>query len=471
MKRIICAVLGVLLITVSASAQVCVDITERMNDGNAAQREAITARVKQLRDQGRDVYVTAKSTYSTIHAVCKPVPPPGPVDCQVSTWTCAAPVWGACVAGTQTGTQQCTRTVITQPANGGAACPALNEVRTVTQACTVTPPPTQCADGIDNDKDGLVDVNDPGCSGASDNDETNPTTPPSGDVVILDDAEYDMPRTGGTDAPFRAKGWNGAKTTGLGGNGAGGYIYTVTTIPGFTGTFPGGGSRVLALEARPTTSGGQTDFYLQLGNENTPDKIPSDVWIQFWVYPQDHAASGQASLHWNRNKFLYFARQTYPSHDHQYMVNATATSSNPLNLGHTIPSPGFYITTSSADGGTTLNYTGPGADPHTANIIGPQTTDGYIPPNRWTLIKMHYTPAGSWEMWTRTTTTPFVKVADWRNGVGGLTWTVPNTSGHRMMRMPTTVGHASGDPTQAFDYWLYMDDFMITRTEASLRVY
>jgi len=298
--------------------------------------------------------------------------------------------------------------------------------------------------------------------------------PPSGqDVVILDRFEYDTPRNATNDAAFRAAGWNNAKTSPASGSGAGGYIYTTTSIPGYAGAFPGGGSRVLALEARPTLSGGQTDFYLQLGNENTADKIPGDVWIQFWVYPQDHLASGQRSRHGNRNKFLYLSRQTYPSHDHQWMASTTTSTYNPLNLGHAGPyTPGFHITVSSASGGSNLLYSGPNADPYTASSIGPQSREGYIPPNRWTLVKMHFTPAGSWEMWVRTLTTPWVKVADFRNGVRGLTWQVPaaQQSGHRMLRMPTTVGHAS-DPSQGFDYWMYLDDFIIARRESALPVY
>ena len=35
-----------------------------------------------------------------------------------------------------------------------------------------TPPPALCADGIDNDQDGLIDLNDPGCSNAQDNSES-----------------------------------------------------------------------------------------------------------------------------------------------------------------------------------------------------------------------------------------------------------------------------------------------------------
>jgi len=41
-------------------------------------------------------------------------------------------------------------------------------------------PTTQCSDGIDNDGDSLVDLNDPGCANVEDNDETNG---PSGKVV------------------------------------------------------------------------------------------------------------------------------------------------------------------------------------------------------------------------------------------------------------------------------------------------
>jgi hypothetical protein len=44
------------------------------------------------------------------------------------------------------------------------------------------PPAAQCADGADNDGDGLVDLNDPGCTDTADNDETNappPSPPPS----------------------------------------------------------------------------------------------------------------------------------------------------------------------------------------------------------------------------------------------------------------------------------------------------
>src|SRR6185503_7179715 len=67
---------------------------------------------------------------------------PVPVNCVVSAWSAwaATDEWSACSAGTQTRAEQRTRTITTQPANGGTACPALSETRTVTQSCTVEPP-------------------------------------------------------------------------------------------------------------------------------------------------------------------------------------------------------------------------------------------------------------------------------------------------------------------------------------------
>jgi hypothetical protein len=41
-----------------------------------------------------------------------------------------------------------------------------------------TTTPAQCADAADNDGDGLIDLNDSGCSSPTDNDETNPPPPP-----------------------------------------------------------------------------------------------------------------------------------------------------------------------------------------------------------------------------------------------------------------------------------------------------
>ena len=59
------------------------------------------------------------------------------------------------------------------------------------------PPPAACADLVDNDHDGLVDLADPGCSGPSDTDETNaPPPPPAACADGTDndgDGEVDFP--------------------------------------------------------------------------------------------------------------------------------------------------------------------------------------------------------------------------------------------------------------------------------------
>ncbi|PIR83985.1 hypothetical protein COU18_01085 [Candidatus Kaiserbacteria bacterium CG10_big_fil_rev_8_21_14_0_10_51_14] len=46
-------------------------------------------------------------------------------------------------------------------------------------SASIGPAPSACSDGLDNDGDGLIDMNDPGCNDSSDTDETN-TAPSSG---------------------------------------------------------------------------------------------------------------------------------------------------------------------------------------------------------------------------------------------------------------------------------------------------
>ena len=77
-----------------------------------------------------------------------------PVDCVVSAWSnWIAGVWSTCYGGQQSRTETRTRTVMTQPVNGGTACPVLTETRTVAQTCGSEQPslswspPTQNTDG------------------------------------------------------------------------------------------------------------------------------------------------------------------------------------------------------------------------------------------------------------------------------------------------------------------------------------
>ena len=81
-------------------------------------------------------------------------PPPPPVDCVLSPWSLqSAGPWGACQPnGTQARTETWARTVVTPPANGGAACGPLTETRIGTQSCVYVPPTpstgSPLADGV-----------------------------------------------------------------------------------------------------------------------------------------------------------------------------------------------------------------------------------------------------------------------------------------------------------------------------------
>ena len=292
-------------------------------------------------------------------------------------------------------------------------------------------------------------------------------------VVFFDGFEYAVNRT----APdvvqlFQSHGWSFAKTHPSGQ--ANGYLSTVTSIPGYSGPFPGtNSSRVLLLEALPGSLGGQTDFYLQYGGSAQPaNTIPGDVWIQFWMYPQYYG--NQLSRYGTRNKFLYVCNTDYPCHSHLWMVSQGAQTYDRVNaFPRGNPSQGdFFWNTSSASGVSQIINTR--GDEYTQDTMGQSNTTEWMRANRWTLVKMRFnttrTSGNSWETWLRPMGGSWTKVADWVGGTPGFTWNVPSESvgGHRVLRMPTTVG---GVTSQLYDYWLYMDDFVLATTEADLPVY
>lgn len=87
--------------------------------------------------------------YSTV----APDPVAQPVNCVVSAWGAwSDPEWLDCNGGMQTRALVRTRTIVTQPANGGTACPALVEASTQTRVCSGTAtlswtPPTHYTNG------------------------------------------------------------------------------------------------------------------------------------------------------------------------------------------------------------------------------------------------------------------------------------------------------------------------------------
>jgi hypothetical protein len=299
---------------------------------------------------------------------------------------------------------------------------------------------------------------------------------PRARVVFVDTFEYAVGRSDtSANSTFTSRGWSAAKTSQTE-SGARGYLYTTTSIPGFTGTFPGtGSSRVLAIEALPGTLQGQTDFYLQLGNGESAaydDYIPGDVWFQFWVYPQNYGS--QISRYGTRNKFLYACNGPYPCNSHLWLMgqgSPTYNANNQFPLGDPTAGQYFWNLTSAAGPGT-MSRTD---NPDNGNQIGAQNTSEWMRPNRWTLVKMHMnttsTSGNSWEVWLRPYGGAWTKVSDWVGGrTPGFTWNIPSSAvgGHRVLRMPTTIGAPT---SQWYDYWMYMDDFTMATTEQDLTVY
>jgi hypothetical protein len=97
----------------------------------AAHAEA--ERVGLTRTTGAAVY-TCITRFNVI-GTFKASPPP-PVDCVVSEWGAwSDPAWLACADGMQSRTIFRARTIVTQPANGGVACPSLVETQPQTRVC------------------------------------------------------------------------------------------------------------------------------------------------------------------------------------------------------------------------------------------------------------------------------------------------------------------------------------------------
>jgi hypothetical protein len=291
-------------------------------------------------------------------------------------------------------------------------------------------------------------------------------------LVFSDNFDYAVGRNDTSAVQtFQSHGWNWAKTEQTAS--ANGYLYTVASIPGYTGPFPGGGSRVLAIEALPGTFGGQTDFYLQYGSENAPaNTIPGNVWFQYWIYVNHFGT--QLSQIGSRDKFLYPCNGSYPCNTGKWIHQIGADTNNPHGatpLG--VPSNGDFWLASRDNQVGTVTYTQSSAGDQ--NKMGQQNIGTWVRSNTWTLVKLHWNTSASnvsWEAWLTPQGQPTVKVVEWISGVTpGFTWTIPpeHIGGHRVLRMPTTFPGPNN--SEFYDSWIYMDDFVISETEADLPVY
>jgi hypothetical protein len=315
----------------------------------------------------------------------------------------------------------------------------------------------------------------------------DPGTGSPGNPRFFDDFDYIVGRLDSGEAKtaaFTAAGWSGIKDETTQPRRASGYIYTVTSIPGYSGQMPGlsGSGRVLALEGLPTTmgipsyGGNQTDFYLAYGTAAGPQtNVPGNVWFQFWVYINDY---GSQQSHWsNRNKWIY------PNDDGQASgdgtENAYLISLRPSSQAGTAQPRGArsYVVNKieSGSGGTVVSNSPEGATYIGANLA---PNDGYIQPGRWELYKIHVDHAsvnGRYEVWRRPMgSQSWQKTTEWISGTTpGFTWiTQPGLrAGHNMFKIPTTWGTAQTADTTNYDCWVYMADFAMATREADLPTY
>lgn len=315
-----------------------------------------------------------------------------------------------------------------------------------------------------------------------------------GTAMFFDSFEYVADRSdSNVGVIFRKQGWNGVKTQQVEPNRHPlGYIYTTDTVLGYeSGILPGTNSnRVLAMEALPTTLGHydgpgtfwgnmQTDFYLEYGQvDGPPGAIPADVWFQFWMYTTPQTLGGKHGPGgFERGmKFLYVCNGSYGCQTESWMVTLGSTSQNPnwveLSSGLGEPVPDIFLQMRGNEAAWSPGH-------YAGDQFGQTNISEWIVSERWQLVKMHIDtsgPQGSFEAWIRPLGGSEVKVAENIGGVTpGFDWPLTQGSnGHRVLRMPTTVGSrhvVSNFGKLSYDHTIYLDDFTMARSEDDLPEY
>jgi hypothetical protein len=292
------------------------------------------------------------------------------------------------------------------------------------------------------------------------------TVPDGSSATFFDNFEYNVGRSdSNARTTFMSHGWTGVKTNQMGDTGNG-YLYTATSIPGYSGSMPSG-SRVLVVEALPRQLAGneefiQTDFYLQLGREDGPrTAIPANVWFQFWIYQANTAQ--QPSRFARRNKWLYPCRSFYPCQNEGWLFQLGSGGFQPTDG----PLANQYLGLSDTHD---IDYTLADEYPTNRFKLFQNRSTQQIIANQWTLVKLHMDTSGAqgrYEGWIKPRGGQWTKVAEWIAGqTPGLNWNIPageRRGGHSILRMPTTVNE--------YDSWTYMDDFAMATSEAALPQY
>lgn len=312
-------------------------------------------------------------------------------------------------------------------------------------------------------------------------------------IVLRDNFEYAVNRSDSASCSLFTStgGWNGVKSNNCGQTSARGFLYTTTTIPGYSQSFPGSNSsRVLGMEAKPYTLQSQTDFYLQFGSGEGTIEIPANHWFQFWVYANNYGAE---QSRFSEGKWIYPTRTIYPASDvnqgYVYMFglakrSKTTLYADPCPGGDSVGCDRVYINTGwFPNNGGVDNHI-----PNEGTTFGPNlSTEPTIMPNTWTLVKIHVDISGTdpraapgqavYEQWIRRKgSSQWIKTTEYIGGVTivndqPIAFTPRYADGFRMIRMPSTIGATTSAKGDWFDFWLYLDDFVLATSEADLPVY
>lgn len=271
-------------------------------------------------------------------------------------------------------------------------------------------------------------------------------------MIISDDFNYVASRDDiSARTAFMAQGWTGVKSVQTDPTRSPrGHLYTEEGR--------------LAMESHADGFAGQTDFYLQLGNETSPnyENIPGRLRVEF-DYEVD-----VTSIFDRHDKFLYPGRRYYPQ---GYITDAagnrvldaegnemmsylwilgTSTSSNetngsiPLELGAGADTY-LFLRPVHADFRNASEY------PTNMNKLGPNLrTDKYLSSGCTHRVVVQIdtsTQSGRFELWV-----DGYKTHEWIDGVTpNFSWRIPTSmvGGHSILRAPTTL--SGGESKQWLD--------------------
>lgn len=302
-----------------------------------------------------------------------------------------------------------------------------------------------------------------------------PTSSP-GNPLFFDDFGYTLNRvdTFATKlAAVQAAGWSYMKDNNLS-DGAKGYLYTASSIPGYSGTIPGSSGRVLVVEREAEDGDGNGDLWLGYGDyadaaTEAEAAIPSTLWLQYWQRTDPGTPAPNGKL-WYPIPAYPGTRTGYPGSADEmpwFMTMGTSTLDPDGSSG---TSPSF------ADGYTyrlEANRSDRTSWPaYNQWKLGPNLVSGdamFMHPGTFYLHKMYFNtsgPTGRWEWWKRALgVMEWTKMAEFIPGVTpNFTWnTIPQErNGFRYMKWPVT-----STPANTFQ----ITDICWAAAEADLPVY